>query len=53
MPTYNYPSNGFFVSSCNSLAFKDGQVKGPCLKYQQAMEGKHASTTQAGKMWKK
>ena len=39
------------VSSCSTLAFKEGKAFGTCLKFQESLAGKHYSSRQAMRMW--
>lgn len=50
--TYSIPSVAM-VLSCNSMAFKEGLVHGPCLAYQKQVHSTPSTTTQAKRIWSK
>ena len=39
--------------SCNTVAFKEGKIHGPCLAYQQKTHCTTATSKQAMRIWSK
>lgn len=46
-------SKTFYSYSCNQLAFKHGQIHGPCLAYQRQKHTTRSTSQQAKRIWSK